>query len=226
MNIKEKILNKITKKEKVYELEVQIDENSFLVSKNIKKKIIDKNGNINYVTKKVFNIVSNGSLSSKRWFNGYLLNEDGTCIYEIEINEDKNKYGAINRFGENTVEPIYDGLAFGTEDTLVAVNGENIGFVDVLTGKQITPIIFKQLSHFKEGLAEVEWNGLKGYVKRDEHMTNPNNPWEYQIAPKFTQAGDFESGVAEVEYEGNMYYINKDGVFITKETARLLKKHF
>ena len=92
------------------------------------------------------------------------------------------KYRVINTLGINTIKPLYDKLDFGEENTVVAYHNGLLGFVDTTTGKHITPIAFSHLSHFFEGLAEVEYNGENRYI-------------------------------------------NKDGVFITKETARLLKKN-
>lgn len=248
MELKEKLFLNWSNKVDEFEIIEKISDYGYLVTKEEKKKIINSKGNIEFITKKVYNILlKSRMLSCDEWFDKYIFDEYGTCIYAVlrtasEYEGVKNacsyissneetleskiiyKYGAINKFGENLVDPIYDGLAFGTEDTLVAVHKGNLGFVDALTGKQITPIIFPHVSHFSEGLAEVEWNGLSGYVDRNKHMTNPMNPWEYAIVPKYTQAGDFENGVAEVEYDGDKRYLNKDGVFITKETARLLKK--
>lgn len=200
--------------------------------------VISKKEPAYYITKKgereieyhtVYNILElDATLLSDDWFSTYKFNSAGDCIIGFtkkvddpgskkrNKQETKLRYGAVNERGCLAVKPYYESLEFGTEQTYIAGANDKKGYVDMGTGKEITPIVFRKAHDFKDGLARVEVelpeNGVirYGYVSREKILHDPFIDEEYGISPKFISATDFKDGLAKVleSYDESEYYIN------------------
>ena len=98
------------------------------------------------------------------------------------------RYGAINSNGVLSVKPVYDRLTFNNENSYTGYHNGNLGYINSISGKHITPIVFSHAQPFFENKAAVKFNGIMGYVDRNKTMRNPNNQTDYAIAPKYDTA--------------------------------------
>lgn len=212
----------------------------YIIEKIITEKTIDKNGNVSKKTKKVFNILRyNNEIVCDRWFDVYTVDQEGNCIigytrsyrdYEKLRNMSGYTYasgllyqkyiyiyGAINRVGNLSVEPIYDSLSFNNEDTFIAESNKKFGYLSIANGEHITPIIFDEARCFSEGLACICYHHQYGYINRNNIITNPDNNHQYAISPQYEWAQDFKKGYAQVCRNYQVFKINRHNIEQIKE---------
>lgn len=213
-----------------------------IICKPVIKSFVDDYGDIQSNSTYVFNIMlKDGTIISDEWFDTYEDDCYGNCIIgfirtnleysqlmkiPVYCSEEMDmlcepytyRYGAINSKGILSVQPIYDRLTFNNEDSFIGYHNGKLGYIDSITGKHITPIVFSHAQPFFENKAAVEFNGQMGYVDRNKIMKNPNNKTEYAIEPKYDIADDFENGYAEVSINGQDYLIDKNGNICPKMT--------
>lgn len=203
-----------------------------IICKNIIKTAIDDDGDIQDYSACVYNVMlRNKSLISDEWFDIYECDCHGNCIIgfsrsyieclqlmniplycsgKMLCREYTYRYGAINSNGVLSVKPVYDRLTFNNENSYTGYHNGNLGYIDSISGKHITPIVFSHAQPFFENKAAVKFNGIMGYVDRNKTMRNPNNQTDYAIALKYDTADDFENGLAEVSINSQSYFIDED----------------
>lgn len=213
----------------------------FLIYKKEPEYYITKKGERAEELRTIFNILElDGKLKCSEWFSTYTFNSAGDCIigFVKKVDDPGSKkhqkeskdyrYGAINERGCFVVKPYYETLEFGSESTYIAGANNKQGYIDMGTGREITPIVFSKVYDFKNGLGRVEYKKdgrflYYGYVSRDKKLTDPLNNEEYGISPQFIRATDFNNGRAKVakEFFQEDYYINKEGQPIKNPTLEL-----
>lgn len=192
----------------------------YIIEKIIKEKEINKAGNITYKSREVFNVLTHDyRIVCPKWFDIYISDGENCIVGYQRSYEDFKRihklngytldsellserfqyiYGAINRFGNFTVEELYDQLYFGNEDTLIGFYNGRYGYIDIITGKHLTPIILDAARPFSEHLACISYNREYGYISRNNIVTNPDHKSQYAIAPQYNWAEDFKNGYAHV----------------------------
>lgn len=110
------------------------------------------------------------------------------CSVKMLCRKYTYRYGAINSNGVLSVKPVYDRLTFNNENSYTGYHNGNLGYINSISGKHITPIVFSHAQPFFENKAAVKFNGIMGYVDRNKTMRNPNNQTDYAIAPKYDTA--------------------------------------
>lgn len=117
---------------------------------------------------------------------------------------ENNKWGFINRKGEQVIPPIFkrppslfcDGLA------LIELNGK-YGFINT-AGSEVIPLKYTYARSFSEGLAPV-YSSNWGYIDK---KGNEVIPLIYESAEEFSE------GLAKVRMKGKCGYINKNGELV------------
>jgi hypothetical protein len=132
-----------------------------------------------------------------------------------------SKWGVVNTTGKEIVPLKYDNLELSDSETSIALAciggkkdpladeeqfnqwyGGKQGFVDCMTGKIVTPIIYDNAADFYEGLAAVRLNGKWGFV---------DNKGRVAIPIRYDVVGDFDHGKAGVKLNGKNFFIDKTG---------------
>lgn len=179
----------------------KVGDYGYLVSKKTNRKGIDIEGNIRNVQEEQFNVLlKDGTYSSENWFDTYkLVNEDNIIIgyeksysdYEkienlkiyFEYGKLKDKYrfnyGAIHK-GKCTVNPIYDYLEYANENSYKALYMSNYGYVDAVSGMQLTPLVLDNGCPFNNGSALVTYKGKVGCIKRNSIIKDLNDEEQFE----------------------------------------------
>lgn len=208
-----------------------IGDYGYIIEKSIKEKGINQKGNITYKSRKIFNVLTyDNRIVCPKWFDIYISDKENCIVGYQRSYEDFQRinrlngytldsgtlserfqymYGAINRFGNFIVEQLYDQLYFGNEDTLIGFYNGRYGYIDIISGKHITPIILDAARPFSENLACIAYHGEYGYISRDNIVTNPDHNSQYAIAPQYDWAEDFKNGYAHVYKNQQEIKINK-----------------
>lgn len=128
-----------------------------------------------------FNVLlNNGNYICEKWFDSYKISEDDRCVISYRLSDDSFKCGGIVK-GKLVVKPVYDLLVFNTENTFIAYIEDKSGYIDCNNGMEITPIIFSYAGRFKDGIAEVVYDGIDGYVTRNEYKLATANGIVYRF---------------------------------------------
>ena len=139
------------------------------------------------------------------WFDVYKINREGEVIVGREktyselkkiiemfkVSHDERllsnfpyNYGCISKEGKLSIPIIYDSLEFANESACIGtIVNDNIskGYIDILKGEQITPIVFDLCEPFIDGKALVKfrYEDEERYISRDKIMIDPLNGEEY-----------------------------------------------
>lgn len=148
-------------------------------------------------------------------------------------------FGLINKEGVLVIYPSYDHIEFGNEATCIVgrLGFEDLvfGYIDINTGKLITPICFDKASKFYDNRAVVKYNRKYGYIDRNKVIVNPKNNEEYaaNLYPRFFRANDFNNGVAIAGFSQGTHFtqasyaeIDKTGIIsiVPEKGLHLIKK--
>ena len=203
-----------------------------IVSAEVSYNTIGEFGILRTQTKSAFNVIDkNDNLLLNEWFDTCQILDNGTIIIGYTRSKEEQKalrkytgytlvnevlekykyrYGAINSEGILIVEPLWDFLEDGKENTLLATYHQKKGFFSSIDGTQITPICFVDAHKYKEGLACVRFTDYYGYIDK-RIMRNPSNRSQYQIPADFVKATDFNNGEAEVSTNKETFIIDHEG---------------
>lgn len=227
----------------------------YFISSIFTNNYIDNKGNIQTREITKYNILikekqsSSYSVASPEWFNNYRANEKGELIVGIERNASeyleylkkyknteimKYRYGFVNNKGKLSIQPLYDYLEFSTEDTCIATrftsSMNKYGYIDNITGNQITPINFLTANGFKNGLARVQFEDKTAFVCRDRIITDIKEEKQFLFPPvtKPYNVSEFEDGLAIVSLPKQLgicnYYINTKGEYVPRAKAKEIEK--
>ena len=169
----------------VYEKAIYYNEGIFVMERNGKKVLVDRNG------KEKYGVFDN----TGGFFDGYAWVENN------------GKYGIIDKRGR-TILPIeydnsgYRSMEYRYSEGLFMVEKDGLyGFVDT-KGKIVIPIEYQSAQHCTEGLIPLKKDGAWGLLDRNGNTVLPF---------KFDAISFFEWGRAEVVYNGETFKINTDG---------------
>lgn len=216
----------------------------YIVKKEFIVKYVDKAGNLKEKKVNRYNILNQKQEPiCEKWFDVYCCDSDGNCIIGYEKSHQLRQifgdyngeikipgiypyvYGAVNRHGNLSIQPLYDKLFFGKEDTFITFYGGCYGYVDAETGLHIVPIVFEEAKEFSSSLGCVCYKGQYGYVHRYNIMTNPDSKFQYAIAPQYDQAESFQNGLAKVYKKDLAIKINKFNIEQSNKTPQKTKHH-
>ena len=131
-------------------------------------------------------------------------------IQELErfICEENGKWGLLNiETNEIIIDCKYDVIGSFYEGLavvgLVEFAGTKYGFIDK-TGKVVIPIIYNDISHFREGLARVQ-------IGEDDKFGFIDKTGNVVIPLIYYRADSFEDGKAYVRLNGEWFFINTKG---------------
>lgn len=111
-------------------------------------------------------------------------------------------YGLLNEEGKVVIYPCCDYIELGNENTCIVgkLSGEDLlyGYVDISSGKFITPVCFSSANKFYDNRAVVEYKRRFGYIDRNKVIDNPMDYEQYakDLYPRFFRANDFKDGMA------------------------------
>lgn len=215
---------------------------TYLVSYQSEYEFVDNRFGVLPSKKDKYNIMrADGTLACAEWFDEYEINKIGECIIKydkyldygesvshLDIWKVRNipyvfrfRYGFVDRNGNLMVEPFWEYLRFGGEDTIIVSGSLDDkrytlvgGYVDTITGQNITPIVFEETCVFSDGLAGIRYGDMYGYVRRDRIMTDPNdnNQYAFPLLAR-VKTFDFHDGRAKIwdSDTRQSYYIDKTG---------------
>jgi hypothetical protein len=239
--------------------------NHFILTKNRKSQIINKKGdvvfsnNLNYYIKsysfppdslivyqkKINDKKMNGLINLKNELISNKLYEQVSYVGDEEHGyyavKNNNKWGYINKRGEEVIPLIYDKISFNINEGLIPVQKDGKwGYIDGDNNIKI-PFEYDEASAFTNKLAYVkkgEFYGcisMKNKVKIDFKLENSGYPFFTEklsvfrknnkygfinkkgkviIPPKFDKVYPFVDGLAYVKIGKKVGYINKKGEFI------------
>jgi hypothetical protein len=125
-----------------------------------------------------------------------------------------NKYGFIDKTGNEVIPCIYDGIWYFSDELMVvrtrdSENNLKFGFID-RAGELVVPYVYEDEIHLsEEGMARVARDGKWGFVNKMGQLVSPC---------VYDNVEDFIGGTARVETNGKWNYIDKLGnVLITFE---------
>lgn len=146
-----------------------------------------------------------------------------------------NKWGFINKSGEEVVKPIYDDVRGFSEGLASVKNNSKWGFINK-AGEEIVRPIYDFADGFNEGLARVCENDKYGFINKEgEEVVKPiydfacsfnegiapvrkNKKWgfinkaeEEIVRPIYDCVYDFNEGLARVQKNGKYGFVNKEG---------------
>lgn len=119
----------------------------------------------------------------------------------VKLNE---KFGYINKDGEEAIPFKYDGAWSISEGYALVLSDKKWGFIDG-NGKTTIPLNFENAQSFSEGLAAVQMNGKWGFINKDGAIV---------INPEYEDAHSFSEGLAPVKTKDHWGYINKENTIM------------
>lgn len=150
------------------------------------------------------------SLDGFRVFAGdestYKVIFDGVFCAE---NDESGKWGIVDTNGNWIVEPKFDSIGYFEDGLAYAYEGELCGFINTKGEWVVEPKFKKDIYHFSEGLAAVEFDdGRAGYIDKDGNMVITLDGYEWVLA------WEFDEGVASVLTDKGAGIIDKTGGWI------------
>lgn len=126
-------------------------------------------------------------------------------INEVGIVACDDKWGMVNRKGEELIPCRYDGLQFleqtGNRIIRVYIKQPKYGLIDTL-GQIAVNAVYDEIGSFSEGRLAVERNGMWGFVDRNG----------LEVIPcRFREVQNFSDGLAAVKLGNKWGFIDKQG---------------
>jgi len=116
-----------------------------------------------------------------------------------------NKWGLVNRYGQEVVPPIYDKTGYSFTEGLIPLKLDSLwGYVDS-TGTMVIPMKFEYGGSFDEGLATVGLNGKFGFIDYKGNMVVP---------AIYEESLYFWENIAMVKLNGKWGYMDRNGKIV------------
>ncbi len=141
-----------------------------------------------------------GNMLLDTWFDIYQINPDYSIIYGIYANNIVN-FGLIYPPKKLIIPAIYPKIIYSNESTcIITINQNNHqleGFIDSKNGYSLTPFSYAKCFSFHNHYALVKLpNNKLGVIKRDKIIYNMESPYNYAIAPKYTNLISLEQEIS------------------------------
>ncbi len=216
-----------------------------VVSVVIPVPYINDEGILAYQDQTMYNIVSyNGGYLMHDCFYKYKINESRQCIVAYlkkpddvarTIKEEKastvlgklNKgykysYGALNEYGTMIIQPLFDGIEFGGDNTFICEYKGKYGYLDSF-GRQLTPIKYNFAYKFNDGVARVKtWRNQTGYIDIESPINNIFDETQYIKFGNFVGT-DFENGSFVIYQLGTKVRYDRKGNYLEAGPTKIYR---
>ena len=204
-----------------------------IVSVDMPITYINEDGILDFHEQTMYNIVSyNGGYIMHEWFYKYKVNENKQCIVAYlkkpddvartvkeekastvmgKVNESyKYSYGALDKYGNMVIQPLFDGMEFGGDETFICEYKGKYGYLDSY-GRQLTPIKYSRAYKFNEGVARVKtWRNQTGYIDIKIPINDIFDETQYIKFGSFTGT-DFEDDSFVIYHLGTKVRYDRKG---------------
>ncbi len=135
-------------------------------------------------------------------------------INDVCIVQEKEKWGMIDRLGNNLLPKKYDGVQFleGTDNQIIKLseNSPKYGLMDTL-GQLLVDLAYEDIGQFRENRLAVKKGNRWGFVA-------PNG--KEIISPKYQKIGPFSEGLAAVRFQRKWIFIDPAGNTVLADNYR------